>query len=71
MSIKKWQADLRAIDDDAEYHRIFNLLNDISEGRGMLPTPFKKVFTVLLDAEENAGLLRGLDQYLSRIPPER
>lgn len=70
MALKHWFVDLRSIPDEAEYLRVFDLLEKITEGSGLMPTRRKRVFTCLLDAEENAVFLRGLNQYLYPEPPE-
>lgn len=72
MSLNRWYVDLRSVQDHAEYIRIFDLLNDISEGRGLVRAVSNEdIFTCLLDSEESSDTLRALDQYLSPRLPEK
>lgn len=72
MAIEWWYADFRQVTDETEYKRLFDLLDTLAGdcGGNVHRAGENKVFRCLLDAEENAALLRGLAQYLSRRPPE-
>lgn len=71
MALKRWYADLRNIKNEKDYLKAFSILNEVAEGGGLVPIRGGnvRVFSCLLDVEENQGILRDYVQYLSpRIP---
>lgn len=74
MALKRWYADLRSIEDNKEYLDVFNELERLAGdyGSGLNPTNGRgvRVFSCLLDVEENPGILRDYGRYLSLQLPE-
>ena len=73
MALHTWYADLRQVESEERYMEIFNALDDLSEGVGLLPACGSgvRVFSVTLDAEDNPDILRDYGRYLSRTLPEK